>query len=395
MREMAWCDALSCTRAFETSLFIVAPLVGSSGLKKPRVIYVIQMQAGDSMLELERVQQLGDAVLIERLTLSAKADRQLTVRLLAEMGEVHARGLFRDLGFSTMFEYATRKLGMSEAEAALRLRAAKLARSFPVALEMLARSELNLTTLSLLAPVLTADTLELLEQARFKSKQQVLELLVQHTPKPDVPDSIRRLPPPRPSARAPQLQPASQPLSPLAAAGTVAPAPSRTTSGDVVPLSPERHKISFSASQRVRELLEQARDLRRHRYPSGDLEPLFEHALELLIAHEKKRQCGQTATPRAQPTAAAAKPDSRYIPRALRRQVWARDGGQCRFIAPDGDRCQARSRLEFHHVVAFARGGPTREDNIVLLCRAHNALMAEREYGRSLVQARIASSAQA
>jgi 5-methylcytosine-specific restriction endonuclease McrA len=159
-----------------------------------------------------------------------------------------------------------------------------------------------------------------------------------------------------------------------------------------VPLSPERHKISFSASQRVRELVQQARDLRRHRYPSGDLEPLFEHALELLIAHEKKRQCGQTDTPRTQPTA-AANPYSRYIPRALRRRVWARDGGQCRFIAPDGDRCQARSRLEFHHVVPFARGGPTREDNIVLLCRAHNALMAERDYGRSFVQARIASSA--
>src|SRR6266446_2771628 len=116
------------------------------------------MQVGDSMLELERVQQLGDSVLIERLTRSAKADRQLTVRLLAEMGEVQARGLFRDLGFSSMFEYATHKLGMSEAEAALRLRAAKLVRTFPIALEMLARSEVNQTTLSLLSPVLTADT---------------------------------------------------------------------------------------------------------------------------------------------------------------------------------------------------------------------------------------------
>src|SRR5882724_11121972 len=373
LREMTRCDALPCTRAFETSSLIVAPLAGSCELENLRVIYVIQMQVGDSMLELERVQQLGDSALIETLARSAKADRQLTVRLLAEMGEVRARGLFRDLGFSTMFDYATRKLGMSEAEAALRLRAAKLARSFPVALEMLGRREVNLTTLSLLSPVLTADTLELLDEARFKSKQQVLELLVKHAPKPDVPDSIRRLPPPRPSARAPRLQPASEALAPLAAtttaqaplaaAATVALASTRTTPGDIVPLSPERHKISFTASQRVRELLEQARDLRRHRYPSGDLEPLFEHALELLIAHEKKRQCGQTATPRTQPTA-AAKPYSRYLPRALRRRVWARDGGQCRFIAPQGERCQARSRLEFHHVVAFARGGPTHEDNI-------------------------------
>lgn len=49
--------------------------------------------------------------------LSAKHDRQHT-----ELGEVQSRGLFRDLGFSTMFDYATRQLGMSEAEASLRLR---------------------------------------------------------------------------------------------------------------------------------------------------------------------------------------------------------------------------------------------------------------------------------
>src|ERR1700741_3334059 len=233
MRERTWCDAFSCIRAFETSMSIIAPLAGSCELENQRVIYVIQMQEGDSMLELERVQQLDDSMLIERLTSSAKADRQLTVRLLAEMGEVQARGLFRDLGFSTMFDYATRKLGMSEAEAALRIRAAKLVRAVPVALEMLGRSEVNLTTLSLLAPVLTADTLELLYEARFKTKQQVLELLVRHTPKPDVPDSIRRLPPPRASARAPRVQPPSQPLSPLPAAATVAPASTPTTHGDV------------------------------------------------------------------------------------------------------------------------------------------------------------------
>ena len=62
-------------------------------------------------------------------------------------------------------------------------------------------------------------------------------------------------------------------------------------------------------------------------------------------------------------------------------------------FAPEGERCQARSRLEFHHVIAFARGGLTCEDNIVLLCKAHNALLAEREYGRSFVRARIASRA--
>mgnify|MGYP003401621895 FL=1 len=78
-------------------------------------------------------------------------------------------------------------------------REAKLGRAFPIALEMLGRSELNLTTLSLLAPLLTAGTLSLLHEARFKTKPQVLALIAKHAAKPDAPDSIRRLP--RPSVR--------------------------------------------------------------------------------------------------------------------------------------------------------------------------------------------------
>src|SRR5215510_15785653 len=74
---------------------------------------------GVTVLELERVKQLGDDVLIERLTRSVQRDRQLSVELLIELSEVQERGLFRDLGFATMFDYATRRLGMSESEAAL------------------------------------------------------------------------------------------------------------------------------------------------------------------------------------------------------------------------------------------------------------------------------------
>jgi hypothetical protein len=83
---------------------------------------------------------------------------------------------------------------MSESEAGLRIRVSRLGRQFPVALEMLARGELHLTALKLLVLVLTRDNLWLLEAARFKSKQQVRELLASQFPKPDAPSSIRRLP---------------------------------------------------------------------------------------------------------------------------------------------------------------------------------------------------------
>ena len=74
------------------------------------------------MHTFETIQQLADDALIQGLTHSVKGDRQLAARMLFEMGELEARGLFRDLGCFSMFEYATKKLGMSESEAGLRLR---------------------------------------------------------------------------------------------------------------------------------------------------------------------------------------------------------------------------------------------------------------------------------
>jgi 5-methylcytosine-specific restriction endonuclease McrA len=68
----------------------------------------------------------------------------------------------------------------------------------------------------------------------------------------------------------------------------------------------------------------------------------------------------------------SSKPNTRHIAHALRRQVYARDAGRCRFVSPDGTRCGARGNLEFHHIIPFARGGEATLDNICLMCRAHN-----------------------
>jgi hypothetical protein len=49
-------------------------------------------------------------------------------------------------------------------------------------------------------------------------------------------------------------------------------------------------------------------------------------------------------------------------------------------------RCCERAGLELHHEHAFALGGPTTIENLRLLCRSHNALLAERDFGRAHVE---------
>ena len=77
------------------------------------------------------------------------------------------------------------------------------------------------------------------------------------------------------------------------------------------------------------------------------------------------------------------KANSRYIPAAVRREVWARDGGACQYVdRQSGRQCRARFRVQLDHIQPFAKGGPSTADNLRCACRAHNQWLAEQAYGR-------------
>jgi hypothetical protein len=80
---------------------------------------------------------------------------------------------------------------------------------------------------------------------------------------------------------------------------------------------------------------------------------------------------------------------SRYVPRGVLREIYARDDGQCSFVSADGQRCASRGFLEVHHHEAFARGGTATVDNLRLACRAHNFWLAERELGRGFMRSQV------
>jgi hypothetical protein len=66
---------------------------------------------------------------------------------------------------------------------------------------------------------------------------------------------------------------------------------------------------------------------------------------------------------------------TRTIAPALRRALVARDRG-CRFPG-----CENHRFVDGHHIQHWARGGATRLDNLVLLCRRHHRLVHEGGYG--------------
>src|SRR6186713_796804 len=89
----------------------------------------------------------------------------------------------------------TEALAMSEGSAGRRVTAARVCRRFPEAFELVARGQLHLCALCVLAPNLNPENAtELFEASKGKTRRQIEELLAARFPRPDVREQIRRLP---------------------------------------------------------------------------------------------------------------------------------------------------------------------------------------------------------
>jgi hypothetical protein len=316
---------------------------------------------------------LSDTEVIEQVTRFAANERDATARLIAALAELDERRLYLGQGCSSLFMYCIQVLHLSEHAAYGRIEAARVARRFPVVLDLLADGSVHLTAISLLAPHLTpANHGTVLAAARHKSKRAIEEIVATLRPQPPVSSTIRKVPaaaalsgsvpPPAVSVDAQSRETAaSESLRSTARAREV------KRVAEVKPLAPDHYKVQFTASRETYDKLRLAQDLLRHAVPNGDVAVVIDRALTLLVRELQKTKHGAVSRPRA--VRSSGPPDrSRYVPATIRREVWRRDGGQCAFVGPAG-RCTERGFLEYHHRVSFADRGATTVENLELRCR--------------------------
>jgi hypothetical protein len=344
---------------------------------------------------LDVAASLSDVELLAAVKRLGANERQATAQLVAHLAEMDARRLYLGEGWSSLFTYCTQVLHLSEHAAYGRIEAARAARKFPVLLDAVASGALHLSAVTLIAPHLTAENVDrVIASATHRTKRDVEELVAALRPHPPVPSSVRKLPrtalgdsshrPPgvhgdllqtnvgarsRPAADA-----VPQAWHPQAQA-PVQPVPRPT----IRPVAPEQYLVKFTASRAMHEKLQEVQALLRHQMPSGDVAEIFDRALTLLLAELRKARHAATSRPRSTNRTANT---GRHVAAVVKREVWARDGGQCAFVGAEG-RCTERGFLEYHHVIPFADGGETGASNLELRCRAHNGFEAERWLGPS------------
>lgn len=309
------------------------------------------------------VSRLSDEELTAEVARLAASAREVTARLVAHLAEFDARRLYLGAGFPSLFAYCREVLRLSESEAYSRIEAARVVRRFPAALERLGAGTINLTTITPLAPHLDPENhREVLAAVEGKSKREVEELVARLRPRPDVAPMVRKLP---------TRVVAAPPAAPVRPPAATMPKPKPSV---LAPLAPDRYEVRATVGRATYDNLRLAQDL----VGRNDLAEVLDRALALLVADLAKRKSAATGRPRE---GRATAPHSRHVPAAVKRAVWARDGGRCAFVATSGRRCRESRHLDFHHVHPWAAGGPTTVENVQLRCRAHNAYEADLFYG--------------
>ena len=404
------------------------------------------------------VSALSDDRLLERTKELSGIEHHLEVVVIDHLREIQKRRLYLRRGFSSLFDYAVRELGYSDAAAWRRIKAMRLCADVGGVRERLQDGTMTLNAAAQLqhafdrqerkkepaprgtgfgaaaqsqdgsaparpaerkpapAPVLDPEARRaLVEQASGKSSREVMQLLAEVDPELAAPaDRVRPLGggrwelkaviddecrrglerlqgllshvdphmtmgqlmgrlvregldrhdparPPRGRRTAPAkgAEQTSAAKTQAASARGAASAAKQEASADRA--APSAAKVSSQAPA-------QPGDEAADRPDTSAAKP----ATDATSAPKTRRLGRQAAPPRTRTSAAKTGVTGRAIPAAVKREVWRRDRGRCRYVdRTSGRHCGSQHLLQIDHVVPYACGG-AEPNNLRLLCAAHH-----------------------
>ncbi len=286
------------------------------------------------------------AVQISKTYLKAESD------LIAILQEVDDCKGFRELGFKSLFDYATQSLGLSESVSFNFITIARKSREVPKLQEMIQKQEISVSNARMIAPVLTIDNQDRwLSIAAELSKRELEKEIAKEFPERQVQEHTRYV-------------------------------------------SEKLIELKIGISEDSYELLKRVQDLVSSQSGNAaSLEETLRAALELYVekkdpVEKAKRVQERTQAKEFQDTKAVpgqadananadtdAKKNLRFIPAKLEHAIMLRDQGQCTFHSVDGKRCLEKRWLDIHHVQPLSQGGQTTFENLRLVCRGHHQVL--------------------
>ncbi len=366
--------------------------------------------------------------LLAELQILVSQERTLSVRILLFLKEIELRKLYLARGYSSLFVFCVKELKYSEAMAYHRTGALKMIEEIPEAKQAVETGELSIATLSLVQSACNAkkrktkvgvgleEKKKLLDEVVGKSKKQTEKILAKHFPE------IREV-----------LKPER-----------------------VRPVGEDQVEVRLNMRADLVEKLKRLKDLNAHKHPCPTYEELVELMADYMLdgidpvrkaeriqkkmaqkiqEKELREKVGQTeeanlpgpnvVEPGVAEISAAkirvtkmgdaerlspvkvnqsAKPDqaanqtptqkpSRHCSAQTERNVWVRAQSRCEHVdEKTGHRCDETRRLQLDHVIPYAISQDSSEQNIELVCTAHNLYRATQWFGSEFMKQKMEST---
>lgn len=310
------------------------------------------------------LKQKSDETLITDLKELVVKERQLLTEILHYLKEVEDRRLYLEWGYSNVYDFGQEELGYSESAIHRRVQTMRLIKEVPQVEKKIEKGEMSLTVAAQIqcfvrkenkkrkeekeAPISKAEKLELVKKLEGTSARSCEKKLIQMAPETALPKEKTR------------------------------------------PLTEEKTLIQFVADKKLMDKIEKLKALLSHQNIEGRYDKLFEKAVDMALnkldPEKRIEKRGKRAMKRGleegRTPAPVLKPKSRYIPQTIKDQIWRRDHGRCQYTNHQtGKICGSKYALTIEHLRPYALGGDHQQDNLQLLCRAHNQHKARKVFG--------------
>jgi hypothetical protein len=330
---------------------------------------------------MKNLEKLSDVELISATKDLVKQEREMLTQILCHLLEIENRKLHLEEGYGSMFQYAVEAFGYSEAQAYRRISASRLLRELPEIENSLNAGSLNLTHLTQAREYFKGEA----KKSKGLSKDKKLQILssLEHQTTRETEKIFAALDPEKvPADRA------------------------RFIHRNLT-------EIKFVASDALMEKLKQFKMLDSHVQKNPTYAELFERLADLALKEKEKKlpttreienssqkypslekaRLSQKARLFEKENPSIVRDNlfsapkniqrSRAIPTFVKRIVFDRDQGSCAYQNRlTGKRCGSTYRLQFDHILPFAKHGEHSTKNIRVLCQSHNLLHAVKAFGK-------------
>ncbi len=363
--------------------------------------------------------KLSNHEIIRKGDRAVHSRHELSIEILDCLVEIERRLIFLKEGYSSLFDYCTRRWHYSPPKAGRFIAAARCMKNFPAVRNLLSRRRITLCGVSRIAGILTDENADrIIREVSGKRFVEIEKIVASLKIAPKTRESIRPIGLQEPAGDRDQSADHEDLFQPNRISENsqidsgIANDPGDLSGGNSQIDSPKekpehRYEIRFSMSEEFCRDLERAKTVCSR---SWNLEAILGRAIKDLLekrdperkeARRKKRgarkQCrlprqaksdspvkpatvkGPDAAPEKEypgEWAAATPSRSRHIPARLRDAVFNRDNGQCTYTSSLGIRCDSTAHLQIDHITPFSRGGRHTFDNLRILCGKHNRMAA-------------------